>query len=151
MECYLLVGELGVNIRVGLDSCFDISLVLGIKINLKNSLSINLATSSLSNNLSRVNNIVKDSILYSSQSAAARANSRSFVGTRERFSKNSTLGDDDNLTSAVLLLKFTDKTNLNLVEAFEELVGNVKDDGLASSTAVNLFCGSDVKIAKSGL
>jgi hypothetical protein len=126
-------------------------LILRIKVNLKNSLSVNLTTSSLSNNFGWVNNIIKDSILYSSQSTAARANSRSFVGTRERFSKNSTLGDDDNLTSTVLLLQLTYKTNLDLVKAFEEFVRNIKDDGLTSSTAVNLFSGSDVKIAKSGL
>jgi hypothetical protein len=126
-------------------------LILRIKVNLKNSLSVNLATSSLSNNFGWVNNIIKDSILYSSQSTAARANSRSFVGTRERFSKNSTLGDNDNLTSTVLLLQLTYKTNLDLVKAFEEFVRNIKDDGLTSSTAVNLFSGSDVKIAKSGL
>jgi hypothetical protein len=126
-------------------------LILRIKVNLKNSLSVNLTTSSLSNNFGWVNNIIKDSILYSSQSTAARANSRSFVGTRERFSKNSTLGDNDNLTSTVLLLQLTYKTNLDLVKAFEEFVRNIKDDGLTSSTAVNLFSGSDVKIAKSGL
>ncbi len=116
MERNLLVGELVVHIRVGSSSSLDISLVLSIKVNLKDALSIDLATSPLSSDLGRVYNIVKDSILNSGQSTATRTKSLGLVGTSEGLSKDGTLSDDEYLLSRVLLLKFTNKTLVDLLE-----------------------------------
>ena len=55
------------------------------------------------------------------------------------------------MTAGKLLLKLTDKTLLNLVEGLEKLVGDVKDDGLSSGTAVNLLGGGDVEVLERGL
>jgi hypothetical protein len=151
VERNLLVGKLVVYISISLDSCLNISLVLGVKIYLKDTLSINLATSPLSFDLGRVDNIVEDSILNSSQGAATRADSLGLVGTSKGLSKDGTLSNDKNLLSREFLLELTNKTSLDLLERLVELVGNVKDDCLTSSRAVYLLCSSDVKITKGGL
>jgi hypothetical protein len=151
VERNLLVGKLVVYISISLDSCLNISLVLGVKVYLKDTLSINLATSPLSFDLGRVDNIVEDSILNSSQGAATRADSLGLVGTSKGLSKDGTLSNDKNLLSREFLLELTNKTSLDLLERLVELVGNVKDDCLTSSRAVYLLCSSDVKITKGGL
>ena len=53
-------GQLGVYVSEGIDSSLNISLVLGIKVNLKDTLSIKLTTSTLSGDLGGVYNIIKD-------------------------------------------------------------------------------------------
>jgi hypothetical protein len=151
MESNLLVGKLIVNISVSCDPCLNICLVLGVKVYLKNTLSINLATGPLSSDLSRVYDIVKDSILNSSQGAATRADSLGLVGASKGLSEDGTLSDNENLLSRVFLLELTDKTLVDLVEGLEELEWNVKDDSLTSSRAVNLLSSGDVKILEGGL
>jgi len=151
VERNLLVGELVVYISVSCGSSLNICLVLGVKVYLKDTLSINLAAGPLSANFSRVNNIIKDSILNCSQSTATRAKTRGLVGASEGLSKDGTLSDDDYLLSRVFLLKLTNKTLVDLVESLEKLERYVKDDGLTSSCTVNLLSSSDVKITKGRL
>ena len=148
VERNLLVGKFVVHISVSCDSSLNIRLVLGVKVYLKDTLSINLATSPLSFDLGRVYNIVKNSILNSSQSTAARAYSLGLVGTREGLSEDGTLSDDEYLLSRVFLLELTNKTLVDLVERLEVLEGNIKDDSLTSFRAVDLLSSSDVEITK---
>ena len=140
-----------VNISIGGNPSFYVCLILGIKVNLEDTLSIDLASGPLSSDFSGVDNIVKDGLLNSSQSSGTGSKSLGFVRPGEGFSKDGTLGNNDNLASREFLLELTDKTLLNLVERFEKLVGNVKDDGLTSSSTVNLLCGGDVEVTEGGL
>lgn len=71
----LLVGELSIDGSESLGPSFYVCLVLGVKVNLHNSLSISLDPSSLSNNLGGVDNVLKNSILHSRQCSRARTRS----------------------------------------------------------------------------
>ena len=151
MEGNLLAGQLSVDSSVGISASLNIGLVTSIKVNLKDTTSINLAAGALSSDLSGIDNILKDGILDGSQGTGARAQSLGLLGTSVALSKDVTLGNNDDVTPRELLLKLTDETGLDLVEGLLELVGHIHDDGLASSTAVNLLGGGDVEVTKGGL
>ena len=151
MEGDLLVGQLSVDSSVGISASLNIGLVTSIKVNLKDTLSINLAAGALSSDLSGVDNVLKDGILDSSQSTGAGTQSLGLLGTSIALSKNVTLSNNDDVTSRELLLQLANKTSLDLLEGPLELEGHVNDDGLASSSTVDLLGGGDVKIADGSL
>ena len=151
MEGNLLVGQLSVDGSVGISASLNIGLVTSIEVDLENTTSINLAAGALSSDLSGVDDVLKDGILDSSQSTGAGTQSLGLLGTSIALSKNVTLGNDDDVTSRELLLQLAYKTSLDLLEGPLELEGHVDDDGLTSSSAVNLLGGGDVKVAKGSL
>jgi len=151
VEGDLLVGQLSVDSSVGISASLNIGLVTSIKVNLKDALSINLAAGALSSDLSGVDNVLKDGILDSSQSTGAGTQSLGLLGTSIALSKNVTLSNNDDVTSRELLLQLANKTSLDLLEGPLELEGHVNDDGLASSSTVDLLGGGDVKIAEGSL
>lgn len=151
MERDLLVGQLSVDGSVGISASLNVGLVTSIKVNLENTTSINLAAGALSGDLSGVDNILKDSVLDSSQGTGAGTQSLGLLGTSIALSKNVTLGNNDDVTSRELLLQLAYKTSLNLLEGPLKLEGHVDDDGLASSSAVNLLGGGDVKVTEGSL
>ena len=151
MKGNLLVGQLSVDGSVGISASLNVGLVASIKVNLEDTTSVNLAAGALSSDLSGVDNVLKDGILDSGQSTGAGTQSLGLLGTSIALSKNVTLGDDDDVTSRELLLQLAYKPSLDLLEGPLELVGHIHDDGLASSSAVNLLGGGDVKVAKGSL
>ena len=148
MERNVLVGQLVVNTSVGCGSSLNVSLVLSGKENLKGLGSINLASGSLSLDLSWVYNILKDSILYSSQGTGTWAKSTGLLGTSVRLSEDGALSDDDNMSTRELLLKLTYKTLLDSTEGSVQLEWNVDDNSLGSSSTLNLLSSGDVKVLK---
>jgi len=151
VEGNLLVGQLSVDSSIGISASLNIGLVTSIKVDLENTTSINLAAGALSSDLSGVDNVLKDGILDSSQSTGAGTQSLGLLGTSITLSKNVTLGNNDDVTSRELLLQLANKTSLDLLEGPLELEGHVNDDGLASSSTVNLLGGGDVKVAEGSL
>jgi len=151
VEGDLLVSQLSVDSSVGISASLNIGLVTSIKVNLKDTFSINLAAGALSSDLSGVDNVLKDGILDSSQSTGAGTQSLGLLGTSIALSKNVTLSNNDDVTSRELLLQLANKTSLDLLEGPLELEGHVNDDGLASSSTVDLLGGGDVKIAEGSL
>jgi hypothetical protein len=55
------------------------------------------------------------------------------------------------MTPREFLLQLTNKTSLNLLVRLLLLVRHVDDNGLASTSTVNLLGGGDVKVTKGGL
>lgn len=148
MESDLLVGQLSINGSISVGAALNIGLVTSVKVHFKNTASVNLAPGALSGNFGGVNNVLQDGVLDGSEGAGTGAQSLGLLGTGVTLSEDVTLGNNDDVTSGELLLQLTHKTGLDLLEWLLELVGHINDDGLASSTAVNLLSGSDVKIAK---
>lgn len=151
MEGNLLVGQLSVDSSVGISASLNIGLVTSIKVNLKDTTSINLAAGALSSDLSGVDNVLKDGILDGSQGTGARAQSLGLLGTSVALSKDVTLGNNDDVTSRELLLQLAYKTSLDLLEGPLELVWHVHDDGLASRSTVNLLGGGDEEVTEGSL
>lgn len=86
VERNLLVGQLLVDISVGCNPGLNIGLVLGIKVNLEDTLSIDLASGPLSSDFSGVDNIVKDGLLDGSQSSRTRSDTLGLVRPGEGLS-----------------------------------------------------------------
>lgn len=146
----LLVGELSVNRGEGLGAAFNVGLVLGIKVNLHDSLSISLHPSSLSNNFRGVHDVVQDGLVNSRQCSRTRARSIGLLVTVVRLSENGTLSDDQNVLSREFLFQLTDKFLVDLIDRFQKLEGDIQDDGLASAT-VDLLGGCDVNVSERSL
>jgi len=151
VERNLFVCELGVNSSIRVSSCLNICLVLAVKVNLENPAAINLAPGPLANNLGRVDNVVENGILHRSKSTGARKGTLGLLRAGVGLAKDCTLRDKNDMTSRELLLQLTDETLLNFIEGFQELVRNVKDDGLLSTSAINLLSSSDVEVTKRSL
>jgi len=146
-----LVGQLSIDSSIGISASLNIGLVTPIKVDLKDTTSINLAAGALAGDLGGVDNVLEDGILDSSEGARTGTKSSSLLGTSITLSKDVTLGNNDDSLSRELLLQLTDQTGLDLLEGLLKLERHIHDDGLASSTAVNLLGGSDVKVTKGSL
>lgn len=151
MERDLFVGQLSIDSRIGIGTTLNVGLVLSIKVNLEDTTSVDLASGALSSDLGRVHNIFKDGILNSSESTGTGAQSLGLLGTSIALSEDVTLGYNDEVLSRELLLQFTDKTSLDLLEGLLELVGHVNNGSLASRAAVNFLGGKDEEITERGL
>jgi len=142
----LLVGELAVDSGKGLGPSLNIGLVLAVKVHLHDTLSVNLDASSLSNNFSGVDKIVQNSLVDGRQSTRTWAGAVGLMVAVVRLSKNSALGDNENVASRELLFQFAHELLVNLVESFSQFVRNIQENGLAAGTAVDFLGGSNVKI-----
>jgi hypothetical protein len=147
----LFVGELSVDSSKSISTSLNICLVLGVQVDLDNSLSINLHSGSLSNNLGGVNDVIQNSVLNGSQCARSGTGSGGLLVTAVRFSQNSTLSNNQNMASRELLFQLTNKSLLNLIDVLQQFERNVQEDGLASLTAVNLLSCCDVNATKRNL
>lgn len=147
----MLVCELAVDSGEGISASLNIRLVLGVKVDLDNSLSINLHSGALSNNLSRVDDVFQDGVLDGSKCAGSWAWSICFLVTVERLAQDGTLSNNQNVTSRELLFQFTDKSLVDLVDGLQQFEWNVKNDSLLSVSTVNLLGSCDVDATKRSL
>jgi hypothetical protein len=147
-ETNLFVGQFGVDSSEGVSASLHVGLVLGVKVNFKDALSVNLAANTLSGDFGGVDNVLKDGVLNSGEGTGARTKTGGLLGTSVAVSKDGALSNNQNVTSRELLLKLTNKTLVDLVVALKKLVRNVKDDSLTSTSNIDLLGGSYVKITK---
>jgi hypothetical protein len=151
MEGDLFVGQLSINSRIGISAALNVGLVASIKVNLEDTTSVNLASGALSSDLSGVHNIFKDGILNRSESTRTGAQSFGLLGTSIALAEDVTLGYNDEVLSRELLLQFTYKTSLDLLEGLLELVGHVNNGSLASGAAVNFLGSKDEEVTEGSL
>jgi hypothetical protein len=151
VERNLLVGQLSINSSIGISATLNVGLVTSIKVNLKDTTSINLASGALSGDLGGVDNVLEDGILDGSQGTRAGAQSLGLLGTGIALSKDVTLGNNDEVFSRELLLQLADEASLDLLEGLLELVGHVNNGSLASGSAVNFLGGKDEEVTEGGL
>ena len=147
----MLVGKLVVYRSIDVGSWLNVSLVSGVKVDLCDSLSIGLYSGSLSGDLSGVENIVQNSVLNSSQCSGSGTRTAGLLVTGVSLSKNGALRDEHNDLSGELLLELSYKLLVNLVHRFQKLVGNVEDDGRATTSTVDLFGSCDVNTSERSL
>ena len=151
VERDLLVGKLGVDIGKSVELALHMGLVLVVQHDLHDPLSIRLDPCPLAKDFCGVHNVIQNGVLYSREGARARTRTVGLLVPGVRLAKDGSLSNDNDVTSRELLLQLTDQTDLDLVEGFEQLKGNVDDDGLAAAPAVNLLGSRDVEVAKGGL
>ena len=150
-EGNLLVGELAVDCCVGVGAGLNVGLILGVQVNLDDALAIDLASGALAGDLGGVNNVLEDGILDGGQGAGARAGGGRAGGALVGVAEDGALSDDEDVAAGELLLELADELLVDLVEGLEELVGDVKDDGLLAGSAVDLLGGGDVEVLEGAL
>ena len=150
MERNLLVGKLVIDSSVGGGAALN-SGVLVVEVDLDNALAVDLAAGALANDFGGVENVLKDGILDGSEGAGARTGCMRPGGTLVGVAKDCALGNNEHKGAGELFLELANKLGVDRLERLEKLVGNVKDDGLLSTSAVNLLCGSDVEVLEGGL
>ena len=150
VERNLLVCKLSVNSRESLDAALNISLVLRVKEDLDDTLSISLHPSSLSNNFSGVNYVIQDGLVNGSQCSRTWARSGSLLVAVVCLSKNGALCNNQHVLSREFLFQLSNKFLLDLIDGRKKFVGNIQDDGLGA-TAINLLGSCDVDVSEGGL
>ena len=133
----ILTSELLVDSRESIKLVFKRGGILGIKEDLEGLGTINLLTKSLTNNFGGVNHIIQDGIVNSGQSARSGTGLLTVV-TTTRNSQDTTLSNENDVTIRELLLEFTGKTCLNLVETRLARDGNEDDNSLLTGTELDL-------------
>lgn len=71
LESDLLASQLAIDSPERIDLVVDSGELLGVKVNLVKTVTTDLVTATLANNVGRVNNVLKDSIVNGSKSAAS--------------------------------------------------------------------------------
>ena len=95
---------------------------------------INTVSGTLSNNLSRVSDILQHGFMDGCESPVARSlNSGAFL----RGTHDSSGGNKDNVVTTELLLKLSDKTGMNLAEGFPQSERNVDHNSLAVASNIH--------------
>lgn len=133
----ILTSELLVNSRESINLVFKRGGILGIEEDLEGLGAINLLAKSLTDNFSGVDEVIQDSIVDSGQGTRTRTGLLTVVATT-RNSQDTTLSNENNVTIRELLLEFTSKTSLNLVETSLARDGDKDDNSLLTSTELNL-------------
>ena len=149
-EDNLFVGKLAVNGGISVRSSLNVSLVSGVKVDLHDSLSIGLYSGALSGDFGWVDDIVQDSILNGSQCSGTRTRTAGLLVTGVSLSKNGALSDDHNDLSGEFLFELTNKLLVNLVDRFQQLEWNVKNDGGAATSTIDFLRSCDVNVSKRG-
>lgn len=133
----ILASELLVDSRESVNLVFKRGGILSIKENLESLGTIDLLTESLTNDFSRENEVIQDSIMDSSQSARSGTGLLTVVTTAGN-SQDTTLSNENNMTVRELLFELTSKTSLDLVET--RLAGDrdKDDNSLLTGTELDL-------------
>lgn len=145
-----LVCQFIVDASIARSSTLNISLILGAKVYLQDFGSVDLTSSSFPFNFSRIDDIIKNGILNSCQGATTRTKPLSLLWSSICLSENSTLCNDQYVSTREFLLKFSNKALLNSPERLIELERNINDNSLVCST-VHLLRSSNVQILKGSL
>ena len=85
------------------------------------------------------------------QSARARTGTTGLLATNVSGPQNSALCDDQDVTSRELLFEFSHQSLVHLIEKFAQFVGDVNDNGFASSSTVHFFGSRNVKVTEGSL
>lgn len=99
MEGNLLVGKLSVDSSKCFKFALHVWLVLAVKENLENSLSVNLYASALSNDFGWVDNVLQDCVLNMCQGTGTRARSLRLGAASKGLAQDDSLRNDNDMTS----------------------------------------------------
>lgn len=128
-EFDVVLGDEAVDGTEGLQLVVDLLDILRVQVDLQQLGSIESVTSTLTNDLDRVDDVLKDGAVYVGESAGTRADLGTLVLTDVVLGQNGTLGNDAHVLTRELLLQFTNQTRLDLLELLVLTVWDEDDDG----------------------
>ena len=129
-EVNVLVGELLVNDLEGLELVLNSLLTLSTEEALDNLALIAGDLGVLANTFARIDQIIKNSLMDSSDGVAVRTEAVELVGTTVGLTEDGSLSNENNRATFELLLEFSGETTLNHAEALEESVRNEDNNSL---------------------
>merc|ERR1719410_944928 len=147
----LLASELLVNTGECICLVFNVGLLGLVQMNLEKAGSIEPNSDSLSNNLCRVDKVIQDGVVYSHQGAGSWSLLLQLVCLPGGLGKDSPLGNEHNVLAAELLLEFSHKPGLNLLECLLLRNRHEDDNSLLAPGTVDLLGGGDVELPEGGL
>jgi len=148
-EVDVFTGQLLVDGAERVDFVLNLGLLSLIEEDLHHAASVELDANSLTNDLSRVDQVIEDGRVDRRQSAVAGSLLLLLVARLfGRFRQDAPLGDEDDVTSAELLLQLPDQTRLDLLVGLELGNGDEDDDGAFSAAHVHLLRRRHVQFAQ---
>ena len=126
---------------------------LGLRIenDLQNAATIGTNASALAQNLSGVHEILKDSIMHSGQSPAARALLLSLAIVPGLLGDDAALADDNDVLAAELLLELTNQADVKTLKLAELVEGDGQNNSLLAIINLELFGTENVEVIELGL
>lgn len=146
----ILSSQLLVSSRESVELVFEGGMVLTIKEDLDQLGSINANLCALTNDFSRVNEVLEELFVDRGQGTRARTHLGD-TRSASRFLKDATLSDQENVTVREFLFEFTNKTSLDLMETLEVRDRDKDDDGVTTMTNVDILCGGELKTSEVSL
>ena len=129
----------------------EAELGLRVKNDLQNAAAVNTNASALAQNLGRVHEILKDSIMNSGQSPAAGALLLSLAVVARLLSDNAALADDNNVLATELLLELANQADVKTLELAELVEGDGQDNSLLAIVNLELLGTKNVEVAELSL
>jgi len=144
-EIDVFARQLLVNCAKGFHFMLDLRLLGFVQKYLHSAAPVKFYADPLANNFSGENQIVEDGRVNGSQSSAAWPLLLLLVPRFPRgFGQDASLGDEDDVAPAELLLQLSNESRLDLLVGFELGDGNENDDRLAATANVHLLRGRHV-------
>jgi len=106
-----------------------VGFILAIQEDFEKSASVNLVAQTLSDDLGWVDEIFEDSVVNSSESAAAWALLHFDVIVTVGLWQNTSLGNDHDLSAAEFLLQLSDESCLDFVVLLQKTIRDKNDNG----------------------
>ena len=95
---------------------FNVRLLGLVEMDLEDSGSVEPHSDPLADNLGGVDEVVEDRVVYGEKGARPRPLLLQLVGLSRRLGEDASLGDEDDVLAAELLLQFTDQTSLERIK-----------------------------------
>jgi len=154
LETDTTTRQLSVDLRVGIESVINTSLLLLIEDDLQDLAAIFLGAETLADDLDGVDEVGEDGVVNGGE-CSGTGSLLSLRGTGAVGAlwagENATRGKEEDVAVGELLLELTGETLLHTVEALEGWDGDKDDNSLLAVANFDLSGGDDLKRAESGL
>ena len=127
---------------------FNIGLLILIQMHLEQSSSVKTESDSLADDFCRIDEVIKDSAVYSDQSAATRTFLLLLIHFPSRLGQNPPLGNEGDVFARELFLKFANQASLDLLEGLQLGHWNEEYNSLLSMSNLHLLSSSDVQFSQ---
>merc|ERR1712080_516652 len=146
-----LASELLVDRAEGLGLVLNVCLLGLVKVDLEEACSVQADPDPLSNDLSRVDEIIQYSCMNCIQGVGPWTLLLQLVSLPGGFGQDPPLGNKDHMFSRELLLKLPHQPGLDLLEGLELRDGDEDHNSLLAAGALNLLGRGDVQLSQGGL
>merc|ERR1719194_312206 len=129
----------------------NVGLLGFVQVDLEEARPIQTDSYSLPDNLSRIDQVIQDSVVHGHQSAGSGSLLLQLVGLPGGLGQDPPLGDEDHVLATELLLQFSDQPGLDLLERLQLRDRHEDHEAFLAFAAVDLLGSRDVELPQGGL